>query len=76
MTWQEHTGNLLDYSYHQNYYKHIGIDLSRQITTSLHQQINFTTKLEEENGETMFFIVGEQQNTILNFSLGSVTATE
>ena len=25
------TGNILDCSYHQNYYKLIGIDLSRQI---------------------------------------------
>ena len=29
------TGNLLDYLYHQNYYKLIGIDLSRQTNTSI-----------------------------------------
>ena len=34
------TGNLLDFSYHQNYYKLIGIDLSRQTNTNIHQQIN------------------------------------
>ena len=36
------TGNLLDYLYHQNYYKLIGIDLSRQKNTNIRQQINFT----------------------------------
>ena len=38
------TGNLLDFSYHQNYYKFIGIDLSRQKNTSIPQQINFVGK--------------------------------
>ena len=38
------TGNLLDYSYHQSYYKLIGIDLSRQANTAIAQQINFTGK--------------------------------
>ena len=50
------TGNLLDFSYHQYYYKLIGIYLSRQTNTSISQQINFVEKLEEENGATMFFI--------------------
>ena len=31
------TGNLLCYLYHQNYYKLMGIDLSRQINTSIPQ---------------------------------------
>ena len=31
------TGNLLDYFYHQKYYKPIGIDLSRQKNTSIQQ---------------------------------------
>ena len=50
------TGNLLDFSYHQNYYKRIGIDLSRQRNTSIPQQINFVGKLEEDNGATIFLI--------------------
>ena len=50
------TGNLLDYLYHQSYYKLIGIDLSRQINTSIPQQINFKGKLEEDDGATMIFI--------------------
>ena len=33
------TENLVDYLYHQNHYKIIGIDLSRQINTSIPQQI-------------------------------------
>ena len=51
------TGNLLDYLYHQSYYKLIGIDLSRQINTSIPQQINFKGKLEGDDGATMIFIV-------------------
>ena len=61
------TGNLLDYLYHQNYYKLIGIDLSIQIKTSIPQQINFVGKLEEYDGTAMFFIAEIQQKTILMF---------
>ena len=61
------TGKLLDYSYHQNYYKLVGIDLSRQTNAIIPQQINFTEKLEQNNGATMFFIAEKQQKTILNF---------
>ena len=35
------TANLLDYLYHEKYYKLIGVDLSRQTNTSIPQQINF-----------------------------------
>ena len=48
------TVNLLDYLYHQKYYKLIGIDLSRQTNTIIPQQINFTGKVEEDDGTTMF----------------------
>ena len=34
------TGTLLDYLYHQNYYKLIGLDLSRQKNMSILQQNN------------------------------------
>ena len=57
-------GNLLDYSYHQNYYKLIGIDLSRQTNTTIPQQINFIGKLEEDSGATMFFIAEKLQNKL------------
>ena len=55
------TGNLLDFSYHQNYYKLIGIDLARHTNTSIPQQINFTGKLEKDDGAVMFFIAEKQQ---------------
>ena len=41
------TRNLLYYLYHQNYYKLIGTDLSRQRNTVILQQINFSGKLEK-----------------------------
>ena len=50
------TGNLLDYLYHQKYYKRISIDLSRQTSASIPEQINFTGKLEKDHGATMFFV--------------------
>ena len=65
------TGNVLDY-----YYKLIGIDLSRQANTSIPQKINFTGKLEKDDGATMFFIAVKQQKTILNFSLDSLIVAE
>ena len=40
------TGNLLDYLYHQNYYKLIGIDLSRQANANILKQIIFRGNLE------------------------------
>ena len=54
-------GNLLKHLYRQNYYKHIGIDLSRQTNTNIPQQINFVGKLEEDDGATMFFIAEKQK---------------
>ena len=69
-------GNLLDFSYHQNYYKLIDIDLSRQTNANIPLQINFIGKLEEDNGGTMFFIAEKEHKTILNFSLDSLIVTE
>ena len=69
------TGNLLDYLYHQKYYKLIGIDLSRQTNADIPQQNNITGKLEESNGASMFFITERQQKTILIFSLDSLIVT-
>ena len=48
------TGHLLHYLYQQHYYKLIGMDLSRQTNTSIPQQINFSERLEEDNGTRMF----------------------
>ena len=69
-------GNLLDYLYHQNYYKVIGIDLSRQTNTSVLQQINFTGKSKEGDDVTIFFVSEKQQKSILNFSLDSLIVPE
>ena len=70
------TGDLLDYLYHQNYYKLIGKDLSRQTNTSISQNINFVGNLEQDNGVTVFFIAEKQQQNILNFPLDSLIITE
>ena len=51
------TGNLLHYLYHQIYRKLISIDLSREKNTSIHQQINFVGKLEEDDGATIFLLL-------------------
>ena len=47
------TRNLLDYLYHQKYYKLIDINLSRQTTTIIPQQINFIGNIEEYDGARM-----------------------
>ena len=60
----------------QKYYTLIGIDLSRQKSTSIPQWISFVRKLEESDGATMFFVSEKQQKTILNFSLDSFIGTE
>ena len=61
------TGNLLDYLYHQKYYKLIGIDLSTQTNTRIPQQVNFVTKLEKDGGAKIFLVSEKQQKTILDF---------
>ena len=54
----------------------LAYDLSRQNDTSIPQQINFTGKLEEDDGTAVFFIALNQQKTILNFSLDSLIVTK
>ena len=68
------TGNLLDYLYHQNYHKFIGLDLLIQTNTTVPQQINLTGKLEDV--AIMFFIAEKQQKTISNSNLDSLIKTE
>ena len=70
------TGNLLEYSYYQNYYKFIYIDLSRQKYTTPHQQINFIGKLGEDHGVTKFSIIETLQKTIPNLPLDPLNVTE
>ena len=70
------TGCLLDYNYFNNYYKMIAIDLSKQQALDADpkaiQQINFTANLEQEGNTTMFFIIEEAKETILDFSQGTI----
>ena len=69
------TRNILDYLYHQNYYELIGIHWSRQTNTIIPQQINFTGKLEEDDGAAMIFVSEKEQKTIRNFPPDSLIVT-
>ena len=67
-------GCLLDYNYFNNYYKMIAIDLSKQQALDADpkaiQQINFTGNLEQQS--TIFLIIKEAKEMVLNFSQGTV----
>ena len=69
------TGCLLDYSYFKDHYKMIAIDLSKQQALDADpraiQQINFTANLDRDGNTTMFFIIEEAKETVLNFSQGT-----
>ena len=70
------TGNLLDYEYFSNHNKLITIDLSKQVeleNPDLKQQIDFTGKLEENNGATMYFIIEKSEETTFCFSQNSMS---
>ena len=68
------TGCLLDYEYFKNYFKMIAIDFSKQQALDADpkgiQQINFIGNLE--NQSTIFFIIEEAKETVLDFSQGTV----
>ena len=70
------TGCLLDYSYFNNHYKMIAIDLSKQQAFDADpraiQQINFMANLDRTENTTMFFIIEEAKETVLDFSQGTV----
>ena len=70
------TGCLLNHSYFKDHYKIITIDLSKQQALDADpkaiQQINFTGNLERARNITMFFIIEEGKETVLNFSQGTV----
>ena len=54
----------------------IAIDLSKQQALDADpraiQQINFTANLDRDGNTTMFFIVEEGKETVLDFSQGTV----
>ena len=70
------TGCLLDYPYFKKYYELITIDLSKQQKLDADpkaiQQINLTENLDREEGSTMFFIIEEAKETVLDLSKGTV----
>ena len=70
------TGCLLDYSYFKEHYKMIVKDLSKQQVLDADpraiQQINFTANLDRRGNTTMFFIIEEAKETMLDFSQGSI----
>ena len=73
----DHTnGCLLDYTYFKENYKLIAIDLSKQQELDADpraiQQINFTANLDRAGNTTMFFIIEEAKETVLDFSQGTV----
>ena len=70
------TGCLLDYSYFKDHYKMIAVDLSKQQALDANpraiQQINSTANLDRAGNTTMFFIIEEAKETVLDFSQGAV----
>ena len=70
------TGCLLDYFYFKENYKMIAIDLSKQqvldADSKAIQQINFTANLDRAGTTTMFFIIKEAKETVLDLSQGNV----
>ena len=68
------TGCLLDYNYFKNYYNMTAIDLSKQQAVDSDpkaiQQVNFTGNLEQQ--ATIFFIIEEVKEKVLDFSQGTV----
>ena len=70
------TGCLLCYSYFQDYYKIIAIDLSKQQVFDSDpraiQQTNFAANLDRTRNTTMFYITEEAKETVLEFSQRTV----
>ena len=71
-------GCLLDYFYFQDHYKMIAIDSSKQESLDADpkaiQEINFTANLDRDGNTTMFFIIEETKETVLDFSQRTVKA--
>ena len=70
------TGCLLDYSYFNQDYKMIAIDLIKQQALDADpraiQQINFIANLDRAGNTTIFFIVEKAKETFLDFSQGTI----
>ena len=74
------TGCLLDYAYFKKYYKMIATDLSKQKALDADpraiQQINFTADLDRLGNTRIYFILEESEETVLDFSQGTVKVLE
>ena len=70
------TACLLDYPYFKDSYKMIAIELSKQQALDADpraiQQINFTANLDRAGNTRIYFILEEANETILDFSQGTV----
>ena len=70
------TDCLLDYPYFKENYKMIAIHFIKQKALDADpraiQQINFTANLERVGNTTMFFIIEEAKETVLDVSQGTV----
>ena len=70
------TVSLLDYTYLKKYYKMISVDLSKQQALDADlkaiQQINFTANLDRAGNTRTYFILEEAEETIFEFSQGTV----
>ena len=70
------TGCLLDYPYFADTYKMIAVDLSKQQGLDADpraiQQINFTANLDRAGNTKVYFILEEAEETVLDFSRGTV----
>ena len=67
---------MLEYLYFKENYKLIAIDLSKQQALDADpraiQQINFTVNLDRAANTSIFFIIKEAKETVLDFSQGTV----
>ena len=75
--WDDYTTDcLLDYTNFREKCKMIAIDLSKLQTLDADpkaiQHINFTANLERAENSSMFFIIEEAKETVLDFSQGTV----
>ena len=70
------TGYLLGYVCLKNYYQMIAIDLSKQqaldVDPKAMQKTNFTGNTDQAENTSIFFIIEEAKETVLNSSEGTV----
>ena len=67
------TGNLFDFAYFKENYRLIAIDLNKKNKLKDPKQINFISRLEEQNnGATIFFIIEKSEEITFEFLKNSV----